>query len=350
MNGELYHWSLRRGEERKDHKYKRRELIGTKQGKNIYRYYYNELKDKANDFKKEIKSINDKPGKKPNVGAGVAIVIKKETLDNLADKGKSFVNNIFNKNSDERSKEAERDKEYWDYQRKQMEESRNNPIQSKKSPDYKYLARVKNPSTGEYRYFYDEKELKAYYENNGDPEEKDLANKYKLKDKSTTPDQDMKEINERYSESLDYQMNCYSCSIAYDLRRRGFDVEALADNDGSDPESVLEVYDDIDSDGFVSDVNFLDAESETDVLYSYMEQSFEDEARGLFVFIWLSGSGHVINWEKRNGKLEFRDCQNGKIYSKKEMAELLSVTARICYIRTDNKKLNSTASEMVRQN
>lgn len=77
---ELYHWGLRRGEQKKKHKYVNREIIGTKNGKNRYRYFYNTDKKKSNKtnkvhevFKKlksksikEIQSISDKWKKQVN--------------------------------------------------------------------------------------------------------------------------------------------------------------------------------------------------------------------------------------------------------------------------------------------
>ena len=59
MSKELFHWSLRRGEQKKNHKYTKRELIGTKNGKNKYRYFYNNAKEKVkNAFNKLFKKVD----------------------------------------------------------------------------------------------------------------------------------------------------------------------------------------------------------------------------------------------------------------------------------------------------
>ena len=46
---ELYHWGLRRGEQKKDHKYTRREIVGTSKGKNKYLYFYENAKKKTKE-------------------------------------------------------------------------------------------------------------------------------------------------------------------------------------------------------------------------------------------------------------------------------------------------------------
>ena len=44
---------------------------------------------------------------------------------------------------------------------------------------------------------------------------------------NTNPNEDMAACNPKYSKGGVYKNNCISCALAYDLRRRGYDVESM---------------------------------------------------------------------------------------------------------------------------
>ena len=50
---------------------------------------------------------------------------------------------------------------------------------------------------------------------------------YKRIGKEHTPYDDIRDTNPRYKEGKEYQINCMRCAVAYELRRRGYDVEAM---------------------------------------------------------------------------------------------------------------------------
>lgn len=87
---------------------------------------------------------------------------------------------------------------------------------------FKYIYKVQN-SAGKWRYFYSEAEYISF------------MNNVKRKDpnKEWSMEEDAKAINPNYNENnSEYSHNCPYTSLAYDLRRRGYDVQAIGVKDG----------------------------------------------------------------------------------------------------------------------
>lgn len=142
-------------------------------------------------------------------------------------------------------------------------------------------------------------------------------------DTEQSNDEHQKNVNPKFNDkTYDYRMNCSFCTAAYDLRKRGYDVEA-------NPISTVEAYtiDDICSwyEGAkkVSNVDVRyahdatvtsrdDVLSKKDLLLKSLESNGEG-ARGHLAMYYFDGSGHDVVWEIENGKAVIRDCQTGKI-------------------------------------
>lgn len=344
MNNELYHWGLKKGEERKGHRYLDRILVGTKNGKNIYKYIY-DIKDKIKasrakmEESKKSKQIKGDDSKKKNAGFLVPIPIPKKAKDALNKLKNKLVNTLKDTSSYKKGLKALKDKID-----KKVEE-RNKP--------YKYIAKIETPDGP--RYFYDKKELEAYYRKNGNFAEQALLKRYGLKQDSNLPTQDMSVINEHYSSGgLQYGNNCYSCTLSYDLRRRGFDVEAIPDTDGLDIESVYYNYKGIDnqfrynsrpatpramSRAFINDA-----------------KSNGDGTHGMITVYWQGGSGHAMAWEVKNNQVLIRDCQTNTIYTEEQITMLMRYTAcsetagAVHWARTDNLELDPSILKYVQKN
>lgn len=141
-------------------------------------------------------------------------------------------------------------------------------------------------------------------------------------DTKQTNDEHQKKVNPKFnSTTYDYSMNCSFCTAAYDLRKRGYDVEA-------NPISTVEAYtiDDICSwykgAKSISNIDVRNAHyatvksrddilSKKDMLLKSLESN-GDGARGHLGLYWLSGEGHDVVWEIENGEAVIRDCQSGK--------------------------------------
>jgi len=142
-------------------------------------------------------------------------------------------------------------------------------------------------------------------------------------DSKQSNDEHQKKVNPKFNDkTYDYSMNCSFCTAAYDLRKRGYDVEA-------NPISTVEAYtiDDICSwykgaksvsNVDVRNAHYATIKSRDDVLSKkeLLIKSLEsngDGARGHLGLIWANGGGHDVVWEVENGEVVIRDCQNGKI-------------------------------------
>lgn len=238
--------------------------------------------------------------------------------------------------------------------------------------EYKYIAKVRLPN-GKWRYFYDKDELAAYYANNGNDVEKALLEEYGIKDKNQTGEEDASEVNERYDEGSEYKNNCYSCSIAYDLRRRGFDVEAIPDYDGETKENIVDCYKHTQSD--IKDSNEIInkwAEKQREEMRKGRDINFDDfykdmsndmvkkmksegnGACGNLIVYWYGGGGHSMVWEVKNNEVIIRDTQPNKIYKGDDITTLLSYTEPsydcVEWIRTDDKELTEDVLQYVKRN
>ena len=140
----------------------------------------------------------------------------------------------------------------------------------------------------------------------------------------------------------DYNMNCSFCTAAYDLRKRGYDVEA-------NPISTVEAYtiDDICSwykdAKKVSNVDVRyaheatiksreDVLSKEELLLKSLESNGEG-ARGHLGLYWIDGGGHDVVWEIENGDAIIRDCQTGEVV---DVSDYLSRASGYDYVRVDN--------------
>lgn len=266
-------------------------------------------------------------------------------------------------------------------------------IKNVKRRVYKYIAKV--PTDGDtYRYFYSEKAYQAYLKGknavdkaldknlNVTPSDTAKANAkvftmnalfsgfgkavysvaapalVALQVELTTPksfselkktkteqtnDEHQKAINPKYDLSThDYSMNCSFCTAAYDLRKRGYDVEA-------NPISQVEAYtvDDVCSwyKGAQSVSKFTvesyygsritkrsEAMTESEMLIKALKSN-GDGARGHLALYWKYGGGHDVIWEVENGEVVIRDCQNGRIV---DVTEYLDCSSSYDYVRIDN--------------
>lgn len=175
-------------------------------------------------------------------------------------------------------------------------------------------------------------------------------NDLSVKKSTSTAMEDMAAVNSFYysKTNMDYQTNCYSCSAAYDLRRRGYDVEAIADGDkdGATRSEIRSWYNVSDNDTDLKTVRINDknrnevaSEIENDL------KQYGDGARGILTTYWTIGSGHAVVWEVDNGEVVIRDCQLNYIASLDDYAQR---SDSIEYFRTDNREVDPKILEVVR--
>lgn len=179
--------------------------------------------------------------------------------------------------------------------------------------------------------------------------------------KNYTAEEDMKLVNpSRGSGEADIQNNCGYCTLAYDMRRRGYDVTAKKDANGTDPfklyknfykdakppkrvipkeyEEMLKKYENAPSYMVTTDRNYKKYQKAliNNLQSELLKQG--DGARGYLGVRWSgTSSSHSIAYEVRNGKVDVMDAQSGK---KKPLKSYQNIIMSAMYTRLDNTTPN----------
>lgn len=152
----------------------------------------------------------------------------------------------------------------------------------------------------------------------------------------------IKNTNPHYKDSWEYRSNCQRCVWAYELQRRGYNVEAKPTFKGDSlPRrgnwqklGGLQ-YDD-------KNGMFINGRTYKNEISSINEQmkNWGDGSRAIVRVIWKnSNSGHVFNIENKGGKIFAYDAQPGK---KIDLSDYMSQSRRgyTALFRTDNAKID----------
>ena len=158
----------------------------------------------------------------------------------------------------------------------------------------------------------------------------------KIIDGDHTKEEDQKAINPNYGNDLEHGMNCVLCSTAYELRRRGYDVEANGTEMGRQPSNVLKYF------------NLSKADVHYNRKYEKFKKDIEsmpDGSRGnLMTGVMSWDSRHSMVWEKENGRVIIRDCQTNEVYKSLDSSIINKrSSAGYRFIRTDNAIINEEA-------
>ena len=184
-------------------------------------------------------------------------------------------------------------------------------------------------------------------------------NDLKMKKRKMSIFEDMRRVNPYFRDDRSFTINCAYCAAVYDLRRRGYDVEAddyhfesLRQDERNN--SIYEIYswwthfNAKNRTRILSDT--LDKQRKFDILYpgyKYFNTSefTADEierimlaqgsgARGIFIVDWSFGGAHAVAYEIRNDYVLLIDSQVAKTYS---LFDLVSRSKKLFYFRTDNE-------------
>ena len=169
------------------------------------------------------------------------------------------------------------------------------------------------------------------------------------KDTELKPHEDQALVNPKYDPyDPAYSQNCGNCTAAYDLRRRGYDVEA-APFDPNDPGSyndiraVSEWYEDT----TVYDWQ-LSAPHDAETIFSAMP----DGSYGNMGILWndnAGGGAHSVVWERIGGQTVIRDCQSGMTYDYEVWLMANDMyTNDLAILRTDNREPSDKILKTVR--
>lgn len=351
--------------DRENHKYIAK--VKTKNGE--WRYFYDKDEYRRYLFGKKLKN---KFGKLDDI-------LEKKT-SSLREKAKKKVDKILNKHKDTKlggvtlliSKSAV-DKAIA-YVKNKLGIGKK--ITSEEKLGHKYIAKVKLPN-GEYRYFYDQDEYNAYLRRQEYQKDEPWFMKRvpDMKDDEIyASDEDQAEINEKYSPyNPSRSMNCMSCTTAYELRRRGYDVEATDDSDGATFWDAANWYKDpkwshVNDDGSQSDFTKYIKGDEAKKQEKWAKEHYQSyngnytgneikhaiesnnppNSRGNIMVYWKGGGGHSMAYETdSNGKVTIRDCQTNKVV---DVDQLATRVWDVNYMRTDNLELSKGVLETIDDN
>ena len=163
----------------------------------------------------------------------------------------------------------------------------------------------------------------------------DSKNKLPLKKKESTIEQDAKIVNPQWeSTKASSSNNCCLCTMAYDMRRRGYDVISRQN-------APINLLYDISSE----DLKWAYPKAKEIKTGSYANLQTElnkqpNGSRGAVFMSWPEGlGGHVVAYEVKNGNAMLVDSQTGEIH-KKFKGAYADIPEKTSYIRLDNIEPN----------
>lgn len=162
-----------------------------------------------------------------------------------------------------------------------------------------------------------------------------------------TPEEALANANAaNYNKDRTYQINCQRVVWAYELQRRGYDVEALPNTDdlgrGTNWHSIVDgkidrIY--LNDTPWVRTSNAQNAKHAAEIMAGWGEGS-----RAAVRFSRARGGGHVFNVEYRNGKIEVFEAQSGRRPKSlsKYLSEQKADPSFVEIFRTDNLKFKES--------
>lgn len=163
--------------------------------------------------------------------------------------------------------------------------------------------------------------------------------------------------NPYFSREYDeYSSNCQRCVVAYEMRRRGYDVMAMPTYHGDlKPKVAYSALDGTITGRWMGafknakavPMKARSAKQAKEALSSHMK-NYGNGSRGVVQVYWKNGGGHVFNVENASGKIMYSDAQTGKVVNiNKYMSAARPGSVNL--IRTDNLKVSNRMREFVTQ-
>ena len=198
---------------------------------------------------------------------------------------------------------------------------------------YKHNHFKRRKINGEWRYWHD-----------GKNRAEEMLPNLKRKITETNQSEDMAACNPKYLKGGVYKNNCISCALAYDMRRRGYDVESSPIDTTSATNGSLPVQL-----GFYKGEKLEVFEVPKD-LYAATKQfsnqilKYGDGSRGMLRIRWKNGDGHAVVWEVDGNSVIVRDPQNNTIV---DSLDYMRRAKTFYYFRADNLELTNKAFHFV---
>lgn len=141
----------------------------------------------------------------------------------------------------------------------------------------------------------------------------------------------------------EYRMNCGYSAIAYDMRRRGYDVSARPDLNGDSPENLAKAYVD---QGTGESREWIQAKTESKVV-DLMEE-FGTGSRAIVIVAWKGNTGgHAFIAENLDGEVRFIDPQKGSVSAREYFKRIQPGEVEILRIDDQDPRMNPMSYLMV---
>lgn len=179
------------------------------------------------------------------------------------------------------------------------------------------------------------------------------------KTKEMTPEEDMERVNPGFKNwDENTKNNCVLCTMSYELRRRGYDVQAKKATSGYNGNELVKDWypgakpkqskgsltqDDLTELWKKGAPLSIDKASQKEMISNTMDEirSQKDGARGQLCVRWDGAtSGHSIAYANEGGKVVIYDTQANKRYEDKAVEKYLKQTSQVTVTRLDNCKIN----------
>ena len=167
------------------------------------------------------------------------------------------------------------------------------------------------------------------------------------------------DANPYYSrEYAAYSMNCQRCVVAYELRRRGYDVEAAPTYKGDELPRVVFAKGGAYSGNWRGafqhskitkvgvDGRKANAQQQTISNIETNMKTWGSGSRAVVQVFWKGGGGHVFNVENDRGRMVYVDAQTHKRVNINEYMSQ-AYTGDVNLIRTDNLRISNRARKFV---
>lgn len=155
--------------------------------------------------------------------------------------------------------------------------------------------------------------------------------------------------NPYYSGSYrEFSENCQRCVVAYEARRRGYNVTAQPTFSGDVIPTVVHGngrWQGAFKNAKRLDVSGKNIESVTSKINAKMKD-FGNGSRAVVAVQWKKGGGHVINIENRSGKVYYVDAQVGQKYTSSNFFKNVNLSS-VALVRTDNLNFSSRIEKMI---
>lgn len=172
--------------------------------------------------------------------------------------------------------------------------------------------------------------------------------------------------NPKYLTDRNYQINCQTCVVAYEARRRGYDVEARARNRLSGTQAELAGKPEVAWIDPATGKTVTAMKNPTNIRTSkqatqWLEQNMVEGGRYEFAHGWKGTDGrrgHILTATKKNGAVSLFDPQSGKSYTGDSFTEYMGrvkstynngweLKGRLSLIRVDNMQINADVANVV---